>query len=51
MGSILEENFEETYYIIEVTSGILNKNRAIVIIKWNSDKISLYGYAREGLIN
>ena len=51
MGTILEENFEETYYIIEVSSGLLNKNSAIVVVKWNSEEISFYGYAQEGLIN
>ena len=50
-GRILEENFEETYYIIQVSSGLLNKNSAIVVVIWNSEEISLYGYAQEGLIN
>jgi len=48
---ILEENFEETYYIIQVASGLLNKNSAIVAVKWHSEEISFYGYAQEGLIN
>lgn len=51
MGTILEENFEETFYIIQVASGLLNKNNAIVVVKWNSEEISFYGYAQEGLIN
>ena len=51
MGIILEENFEETFYIIQVSSGFLNKNSAIVVVKWNSEEISFYGYAHEGLIN
>lgn len=51
MGTILEENFEETYYIIQVASGLLNKNSAIVAVKWHSEEISFYGYAQEGLIN
>lgn len=51
MGNILEENFEETFYIIQVSSGFLNKNSAIVVVKWNSKEISFYGYAQEGLIN
>ena len=50
-GSMLEENFEETYYIIQVSSGLLNKNSAIVIVIWNFEEISFYGYALEGLIN
>ncbi|KEY47148.1 hypothetical protein ACVRXT_04560 [Streptococcus lutetiensis] len=50
-GRILEENLNIPYYIIDVKSGFLNKNSAIVFIKWNIDKLEIYAYANEGLIN
>lgn len=51
LGKILEENFEDAYYIVSVPAGIANKNSAIVFVKWNKESLILYAYAKEGLIN
>lgn len=51
MGKILEENFEDTYYIVNVPAGVANKNSAIVFVKWNNESLTLWAYAKEGLIN
>lgn len=51
MGKILEENFEDTYYIVNVPAGIANINSAIVFVKWNRESLALWAYAKEGLIN
>lgn len=50
LGDILEENFEETYYILRLSSGMFNKNKVIILVKWEVEKILLYGCAREGII-
>lgn len=51
MGKILEENFEDTYYIVNVSAGVANRNSAIVFVKWNDESLTLWAYAKEGLIN
>lgn len=51
MGKILEENIEDTYYIVKVPAGVANKNSAIVFVKWNNESLTLWAYAKEGLIN
>jgi len=51
LGKILEENFDNTYYVINVPAGVANKNAAVILVKWSEKSISLYGYAKEGLIN
>ena len=51
LGKILEENFDDNYYIVNVPAGVANKNTAVVLIKWSEVSISLFAYAKEGLIN
>ena len=51
LGKILEENYKKYYYVIKVPAGVANKNSAIVCILWSNDIISIFSYAKEGLIN
>ena len=51
LGKIVEENFENNYYIVNVPAGIAEKNTAILLILWQKRKVSIFAYAREGLIN
>lgn len=51
LGKILEESFDEHYYIANVSSGVANKNSAVVLVHWNENELYLCGYAKEGLIN
>jgi hypothetical protein len=51
LGKILEENFDDTYYVVNVPAGVGNKNAAVVLVKWSEESISLFGYAKEGIIN
>ncbi|WP_027621463.1 hypothetical protein [Acetivibrio clariflavus] len=51
LGKILEENFDDTYYVVNVPAGVANKNTAVVLVRWSEDNISLFAYAKEGLIN
>lgn len=51
MGKILEENFEDTYYIVNVLAGVAKQNSAIVFVKWTNESLTLWAYAKEGLIN
>ena len=51
LGNILEENLHDNYYIVNVPSGVANKNEAIILVEWNGNSINFYGFAKEGLIN
>lgn len=51
LGKILEESFENNYYIVNVPAGVANKNAAVVLILWSDENLTMYAYAREGLIN
>jgi len=51
LGKILEENFDKNYYILKISSGIANKNVAIILIIYSDDSISMFAYAKEGFIN
>ncbi len=51
MGKILEEDFENEVYIINIPSGFASKNRAVVGIQLLNQKMNLVGYAKEGIIN
>lgn len=51
MGQILEENFEDTYYVVNVPAGVADKNSAIVLVKWDKESLKLWAYAKEGLIS
>ena len=50
-GRILEEDFEKQIYVIAIEAGIANMNTAIIAIqRIDSNKLSILGYAKEGLI-
>jgi hypothetical protein len=51
LGTILEESFEDSYYVVSVPAGFANKNSAIVLVLWNNNGLTLFSYAREGIIN
>lgn len=51
LGKILEENFENSYYVASIPSGFANKNIAVVLILLEGYRLSLYSYSREGLID
>lgn len=51
LGKIMEENYENNYYVVNVPAGIADKNMAVVLMIWTKEKISLFAYAKEGLIN
>ncbi len=50
IGTLLQENLEEEYYIGTLAAGIGNKNTAYIIIKKNKNSLDVCCYAREGLI-
>lgn len=50
IGTLLQENLEEEYYIGTIAAGIGNKNTAYIIIKKNKKSLGVCCYAREGLI-
>ncbi|WP_340852249.1 hypothetical protein [Ligilactobacillus salivarius] len=51
LGKIVEENFESNYYIVSIPAGIAERNTAILLILWQKRKVSIFAYAKEGLIN
>lgn len=51
LGKILEENFANDYYLVNVPAGVANKNAAVVLILWSKENLSMFAYAKEGLIN
>ena len=50
IGTLIQENLEEEYYIGTIAAGIGNKNIAYIIIKKNKNNLDVCCYAREGLI-
>lgn len=51
LGTIIDEDFDIHSYVINVPSGIANKNKAVVAVQLYENKLLLVGYAKEGLIN
>lgn len=51
LGGILEENFDNNYYAVNIQAGVGNKNAAVVLILWSKEKLSMFAYAKEGFIN
>ena len=51
LGTILDEDFDIHSYVINVPSGIANKNNAVVAVQLSENKLFFLGYAKEGLIN
>lgn len=51
LGTILEENFDEFYYVLNVPSGFANKNAAVVLVLWENANLNIYAYSKEGIIN
>jgi len=51
VGKILEEDFDNNIYVLNVPSGLAGKNAAVVVVMLAENEIKLLGYAKEGLIN
>ena len=51
LGKILEENLDNNYYVVNIPAGFANKNAAVILIIWSAEKLSLFAYSKEGLIN
>lgn len=51
LGTILDEDFDLSSYIISVPAGVANMNNAIVAIQLTQNVLYMFGYAPEGLIN
>lgn len=51
VGQILEEDFENGIYVINIKAGIVNMNNAVVAMNLDKNKLRFIGYAKEGLIN
>ena len=51
IGTILEEDFDNNIYVVDIPAGLGNMNHAVVAIQLNKNSIDLIGYAKEGLIN
>lgn len=51
VGKILEEDFEISTYVVNISAGAANMNNAVVAIQLNDNCVSMLGYAKEGLIN
>ena len=51
LGTILEESFGDCYYVVNVPAGVANKNAAVVLVLWSEETLSLFAYAKEGLIH
>lgn len=51
VGRILEEDFENSIYVVNIGAGIANMNNAVVAMSLDNGKLHFVGYAKEGLIN
>lgn len=51
VGKILEEDFEISTYVVNISAGAANMNSAVVAIQLSNNCVSMLGYAKEGLIN
>ncbi len=51
MGTILDEDFNNQTYIINILSGFASKNPAVVAVKLDRTKLIFAAYAKEGLIS
>ena len=51
MGHILEEDFDNQIYVINILAGFANKNPAVVVVKIDETKLNFVSYAKEGIIN
>ncbi|MDO5443428.1 MAG: hypothetical protein Q4G10_07130, partial [Bacteroidia bacterium] len=49
-GTVLQENLEEHYYIVEMKNGSLNSASTYAIIARKEDFAEIVAYAHEGLI-
>lgn len=50
-GKILEEDFDQNIYVINVPAGVADRNAAVVAIQLNGNCLDLLGYAKEGMIS
>lgn len=51
VGTILEEDFDDNIYVLNVPAGFAGKNAAIVVVMLEENVLKLLSYAKEGLIN
>jgi hypothetical protein len=51
LGTILDEDFGTQSYVVNVPSGIANRNSAVVVVQLYENQLFLLGYAKEGIIN
>ena len=42
---------DDHYYVVNVPAGVANKNAAVVLVLWSEETLSLFAYAKEGLIH
>ena len=51
IGKILHENLEECFFIALVSAGVMNANQAIIIVKFQDQRVYAYAFAKEGIFN
>lgn len=51
LGTILEENIDEQFYIATIKIGFIGAYEAVAIVCLDKDVISIAAYAKEGLIS
>ncbi len=51
LGTILEENIDEQFYITTIRIGLIGAYEAVAIVCLDKDVISIAAYAKEGLIS
>ena len=51
IGNILHEDLENQVYVASLKTGLLNMNRAVVALQLTGNRISISGFAAEGVFN
>ena len=51
LGTILEEDLDNQFYITTVRIGSIGAYEAVAIVSLENDKVSIAAYAKEGLIS
>lgn len=51
MGKILEEDFDNNTYVINIPEGLGGLNSAMFVVQLNDNSVDCLGYSREGIFN
>lgn len=51
VGKVLLEDIDNQVYIANIPAGAFNKNYAVVVLKFEKDKLHVFATAQEGLLN